>query len=38
VIDVAGQKNQRKKWIHFFEGVTAVIFFTSLSGFDETLE
>ncbi|XP_064629902.1 G protein alpha i subunit-like isoform X2 [Lineus longissimus] len=38
VIDVAGQKNQRKKWIHFFEGVTAVIFFASLSGFDETLE
>lgn len=38
VIDVAGQKSLRKKWIHFFEGVTAVLFFASLSGFDETLE
>ncbi|XP_013396545.1 guanine nucleotide-binding protein G(o) subunit alpha isoform X1 [Lingula anatina] len=38
VIDVAGQKSQRNKWIHFFEGVTAVIFFVSLSGFNEMLE
>ena len=38
VIDVAGQKSQRKKWIHFFEGVTAVTFFTALSGYCETLE
>ncbi|XP_076472452.1 guanine nucleotide-binding protein G(o) subunit alpha-like isoform X2 [Babylonia areolata] len=38
VIDVAGQKSLRKKWIHFFDGVTAVLFFVSLSGFEETLE
>ena len=38
VIDVAGQKSQRKKWIHFFEGVTGVMFFASLSGYAETLE
>ena len=38
VIDVGGQKNQRKKWIHFFEGVTAVVFFASLSGYDEFVE
>lgn len=38
VIDVAGQKSQRKKWIHFFEGVTAVTFFAALSGYCETLE
>ncbi|CAH1783763.1 unnamed protein product [Owenia fusiformis] len=38
VIDVAGQRSQRKKWIHFFDGVTAVIFFASLSGFNEALE
>ncbi|XP_025093514.1 guanine nucleotide-binding protein G(o) subunit alpha-like isoform X3 [Pomacea canaliculata] len=38
MIDVAGQKSLRKKWIHFFEGVTAVIFFASLCGFDEALE
>ncbi|CAI9732697.1 nucleotide-binding subunit alpha-11-like isoform X2 [Octopus vulgaris] len=37
-IDVAGQKSQRKKWIPFFEGVSAVIFFAALSAFDEILE
>ncbi|KAL9982674.1 hypothetical protein ACROYT_G004745 [Oculina patagonica] len=38
VIDVGGQKNQRKKWIHFFEGVTAVVFFVPLSSYDEFVE
>ncbi|KXJ18400.1 guanine nucleotide-binding protein G(i) subunit alpha-2 [Exaiptasia diaphana] len=38
VIDVEGQKSQRKKWIHFFDGVTAVVFFASLSSYDEVLE
>nr|XP_058953948.1 guanine nucleotide-binding protein G(t) subunit alpha-2-like [Pocillopora verrucosa] len=38
VIDVGGQKSQRKKWIHFFEGVTAVVFFVSLSSYDEFVE
>ena len=38
VIDVGGQKSQRKKWIHFFEGVTAVVFFASLSSYDEFVE
>ncbi|KAL5021118.1 hypothetical protein ScPMuIL_000273 [Solemya velum] len=37
-VDVAGQKSQRKKWIHLFEGVTAIFFFVSLSGYDETLD
>lgn len=38
IIDVGGQRNQRQKWIHFFEGVTAVVFFVSLSSFDELVE
>ena len=38
VIDVAGQKSLRKKWIHFFEGVTAVVFFASIDEYDEMLE
>lgn len=38
VIDVGGQKSQRKKWIHFFEGVTGVVFFASLSSYDEFVE
>jgi len=38
IIDVGGQRNERKKWIHFFEGVTAVIYVTSLSEYDQKLE
>jgi GTPase SAR1 family protein len=38
LIDVAGQRSLRKKWIHFFDEVTAVAFFVSLTGFDEFLE
>jgi guanine nucleotide-binding protein G(i) subunit alpha len=32
---VSGQKSERRKWIHLFEGVTSVIFYTSLSGYDQ---
>jgi len=32
--DVGGQRNERKKWIHCFDNVTAVIFVTSLSEYD----
>lgn len=35
--DVGGQRNERKKWIHCFEGVTAVIFVAAISEFDQTL-
>lgn len=35
--DVGGQRNERKKWIHCFEGVTAVIFVAALSEFDMKL-
>jgi GTPase SAR1 family protein len=37
LVDVGGQRNERKKWIHCFEGVTAVIFVASLSEFDQCL-
>lgn len=35
--DVGGQRNERKKWIHCFENVTAVIFVVGLSEFDQVL-
>jgi len=37
IFDVGGQRNERKKWIHCFENVTAVIFVASLSSYDEYL-
>ena len=36
--DVGGQRSERKKWFHCFEGVTAIIFCAALSGYDLVLE
>ncbi|MCO5606507.1 hypothetical protein L7F22_060695 [Adiantum nelumboides] len=37
LFDVGGQRNERKKWIHLFDGVTAIIFCAALSEYDQTL-
>lgn len=37
IYDVGGQRNERKKWIHCFEGVTAIIFVAALSEYDQKL-
>ncbi|PWZ02427.1 putative guanine nucleotide-binding protein alpha-2 subunit [Testicularia cyperi] len=37
IFDVGGQRSERKKWIHCFENVTAVLFLVSLSGYDSCL-
>jgi len=37
MFDVGGQRNERKKWIHCFEGVTAVIFVAAMSEYDQVL-
>jgi len=36
-LDVGGQRNERRKWIHCFEGVTAVIFVAAISEYDQVL-
>uniref|UniRef100_A0A914KTN2 Uncharacterized protein n=1 Tax=Meloidogyne incognita TaxID=6306 RepID=A0A914KTN2_MELIC len=38
VIDVGGQRSERKKWIHcFVDNVNSIIFISSLSEYDQTL-
>jgi len=38
LIDVGGQKNEQRKWLHCFENVSAVIYLVALDEFDMTLE
>jgi len=37
MFDVGGQRNERKKWIHCFESVTAVLFVAAMSEYDQVL-
>ena len=37
LVDVGGQRSERKKWIHCFEGVTAIIFCVAMSEYDLVL-
>ena len=37
MMDVGGQRSERKKWIHCFEGVQCLLFLASLSGYDQSL-
>ncbi|KAH8365259.1 hypothetical protein KR084_006757 [Drosophila pseudotakahashii] len=34
MVDVAGQRNMRRKWIHCFSNVTSIMFLVALSEFD----
>ncbi|KAG5463093.1 MAG: G protein alpha subunit CIG1, partial [Olpidium bornovanus] len=37
LFDVGGQRSERKKWIHCFENVTAIIFLVAISEYDQVL-
>ncbi|XP_078428037.1 G protein alpha subunit 1 [Wolffia australiana] len=37
VFDAGGQRNERRRWIHLFEGVSAVIFCAAISEYDQSL-
>eukprot|EP00009_Paramoeba_aestuarina_P003663 CAMPEP_0201512570 /NCGR_PEP_ID=MMETSP0161_2-20130828/4797_1 /ASSEMBLY_ACC=CAM_ASM_000251 /TAXON_ID=180227 /ORGANISM="Neoparamoeba aestuarina, Strain SoJaBio B1-5/56/2" /LENGTH=252 /DNA_ID=CAMNT_0047908455 /DNA_START=383 /DNA_END=1141 /DNA_ORIENTATION=+ len=37
MVDVGGQRSERRKWIHCFEDVSAVIFFVAMSEYNQYL-
>ncbi|KAM8828323.1 guanine nucleotide-binding protein subunit alpha-14-like [Spinachia spinachia] len=37
MVDVGGQRSERKKWLHCFENVTSIIFLAALSEYDQVL-
>ncbi|ORX54135.1 G-alpha protein [Hesseltinella vesiculosa] len=37
MLDVGGQRSERKKWIHCFENVTALVFLVAISEYDQVL-
>lgn len=37
MVDVGGQRSERKKWIHCFENVASVIFLVAMSEYDQVL-
>eukprot|EP01105_Mastigella_eilhardi_P009827 TRINITY_DN22_c0_g1_i1.p1 TRINITY_DN22_c0_g1~~TRINITY_DN22_c0_g1_i1.p1 ORF type:complete len:408 (-),score=153.42 TRINITY_DN22_c0_g1_i1:118-1254(-) len=37
LVDVGGQRNERKKWIHCFDDVKALLFVVNLAGYDQVM-
>lgn len=37
VLDAGGQRLERKKWIHCFDNITAILFVVAISEYDQTL-
>lgn len=37
VVDVGGQRSERKKWIHCFDNANAVIFIVAISEYDQII-
>lgn len=38
LVDVGGQRSERRKWLHCFEGVSFAIYLAALDEYDMTLE
>eukprot|EP01091_Cochliopodium_minus_P012408 TRINITY_DN374_c0_g1_i1.p1 TRINITY_DN374_c0_g1~~TRINITY_DN374_c0_g1_i1.p1 ORF type:complete len:354 (-),score=123.15 TRINITY_DN374_c0_g1_i1:101-1162(-) len=38
MVDVGGQRSERRKWVHCFADVTAIIFVVAISSYDQVLE
>lgn len=38
IVDVGGQRTERRKWLHCFDNVTAVIYLAALDEYDMKLE
>ena len=37
MFDVGGQRSERKKWIHCFEGVKSILFCAAMNEYDQVL-
>ncbi|XP_076014536.1 guanine nucleotide-binding protein subunit alpha-14-like [Genypterus blacodes] len=37
MVDVGGQRSERRKWIHCFEGITSIVFLAAISEYDQCL-
>lgn len=37
MVDVGGQRSERRKWIHCFENVTSIIFLAAVSEYDQVI-
>jgi guanine nucleotide-binding protein subunit alpha len=37
IFDVGVQRSERKKWIHCFENITAIVFMVDISKYDQVL-
>ena len=37
IVDVGGQRSERRKWIHYFDDVRSIIFLEGLSGYNQVL-
>ena len=37
MVDVGGQRSERRKWIHCFDHVTSVMFLVAISEYDQWL-